>query len=102
MQGLGLVVGGGFAAALLSVGALVAIDPRGVQLNFVDAFVQLKEPKKDEGQDAKLQWDELTELRKEARRGEATIEEYSAARRAAKADRDMQKSITVPKIDFQF
>jgi hypothetical protein len=101
VTGLGSVVGLGAGVAMLSIVALVAIDPRGVQLNFVDAFVQLREPKDADGLSAKQQWDELVSLRKQVRRGEGSIEEYSTARRAAKADRDSPK-LPVPKIDFQF
>ncbi len=91
VQGVGAVIGGGLAVALAAIAVLLVVDARGVQLNFVDAIVQLKEPKPEEGADAKLQWEELRSLRKEVRRGDASIEEYQVARRAAKADRESQK-----------
>lgn len=86
-------------AGILAFGVLFAVDARGVQLNLVDALTPLKEPKPADGDQAKQSWESLSALRKEVRRGQASVEEYQLARKAAIADRDTTK---VKKIDFQF
>ncbi|MBS1152928.1 MAG: hypothetical protein H6Q89_4626, partial [Myxococcaceae bacterium] len=81
------LVGGWILAALIAVAALVTVDGNGVRLNAIDAVNPLKEPKKTDREEARRQWDALYALRKEVRRGEAKLNEYEVARKAAIADR---------------
>ncbi len=82
------LVGAWILAALIALAALLTIDGPGVRLNLVDAFNPLKEPKPTDGQAAKEAWEALYVLRKEVRRGEAKLNEYELARKAALADRE--------------
>lgn len=63
-----------FAAGLVLLGGLVAVDWRGVQLGFIDASLSLgRDARKDE---------QLWALRAKARRGEISIDEYRSYRKA--------------------
>lgn len=93
------LVGAWILAALIAVAALVTVDGQGVRLNLIDAFNPLKEPKKTDPEAQQRAWDALYVLRKEVRRGDAKLNEYEVARKAAIADRETTKP---KKIDFQF
>jgi membrane protease YdiL (CAAX protease family) len=79
----GRLIGTWAAAAAVAVALLFAADRRGVALNIFDLSHPLKEPKKEDGPQARRQWDELWTLRDQARRGSKKVEEYEAARRSA-------------------
>jgi hypothetical protein len=63
-------------AAVVSVGALLALDFRGVQLNLAEALTQA--PKSARRSEA------VRELRARVRRGEAPLSEYEAVLKAAR------------------
>lgn len=69
--------------AILSAGAVVAVDPRGVQLNYVDLKHRLPKPKADAPADEKALREDLRELRKAAREGLAPIDDYRRLRQQA-------------------
>ncbi len=93
------LVGGWILAGLIAFAALLTIDAQGVRLNLVDAVHPLKEPKPIASDAEKKRWEALHALRKEVRHGDAKLNEYEAARKAAIADRESEKP---KKIDFQF
>lgn len=63
------------AAGLASLALLLAVDRRGVQLNLLDARLQVKESLRKR--------DDVKALRAKVRRGEAPLEEYEAAVRGS-------------------
>ena len=70
-------------AALLSVGLTLTADLRGVQLNLIDARVDLPAKHRDADEHEEQLRNELFQLRSRARRGRATLEEYETKRKEA-------------------
>lgn len=70
-------------AALLSIGLVLATDLRGVQLNLIDAKVDLPAERRDADEHEEQLRDEVFQLRSKARRGQATLDEYETKRREA-------------------
>jgi hypothetical protein len=70
-------------AALLSIGLVAGTDLRGVQLNLIDARVDLPPEHRDADEHEEQLRDELFQLRSRARRGKASLDEYEAKRKEA-------------------
>jgi len=70
-------------AALLSIGLTLATDLRGVQLNLIDAKVEMPSEHRDADEHEEQLRDELFQVRSKARRGQTTLEEYETRRKEA-------------------
>lgn len=70
-------------AALLALIGLALVDRRGVELNIIDVMHPVPAPKADASPGERGAWDELQELRRKARNGEAGFNEYRSFRQLA-------------------
>jgi hypothetical protein len=72
-------------AALGALGALLALDARGVALNLVDATQPLAKLKADAGAEERAARDALEGVREKTRRGDLSLDQYREKRREASA-----------------
>jgi hypothetical protein len=70
-------------AAVSLVGAVLALDLRGVELNLIDARVALPSQHHDADEHEEQLRDELFQLRSRARKGQVPLDEYEDKRREA-------------------
>jgi uncharacterized protein len=69
--------------AALSIGLLLVVDLRGVQLNLIDLEQRARRPRPGATTSERGAWEALQRLRRLARSGELTVEEYRDARKRA-------------------